>query len=156
MQRQPNPMARPVNEKLPKTSRRNHLPGGSVHRLSRHPWANRPHRSRLGVVKHLIHARNCAGTTHNIRSRAIRMVTRPQRTPNVNHHHVPQSKNSIRKLVMWIRTVRSGAHDDEINFLVFFKDEPGKIRRNLLLSAPRTQQLRNVHMHAVDRLTGLP
>ena len=89
MQRQPNPMARPVNEKLPKTSRRNHLPGGSIHRLSRHPRANRPHRGRLGVVKHLVHARNRAGATHNIRACAIRMITRLQRTPNINHHHIP-------------------------------------------------------------------
>ncbi len=156
MQRQPNPMARPVNEKLPKTGRRNHLPGGSIHRLGRHPRANRPHRGRLGVVKHLVHARNRAGTTRNIRSRAIRMVTRPQRTPNINHHYVPQSKNSIRKLVMRIRTVRPRAHDDEINFFMLFKDEPGKIRRNLPLSAPRTQQLRNLCMHAVDRFAGSP
>ena len=155
MQRQPNPMARPVNEKLPKTSRRNHLPGGSIHRLSRHPRANRPHRSRLGVVKHPIHARNRAGATHNIRARAIRMITRPQRTPNIDHHHVPQSKNSIRKLVMWIRTVWPGAHDDEINFFMLFKDKSGKIRRNLPLSAPRTQQPRNLRMYAVDRLAGL-
>ena len=156
MQRQPNPMARPVNEKLPKTGRRNHLPGYGIHRLSRHPRANRPHRGRLGVVKHLVHARNRAGAAHNIRSRAIRMVTRPQRTPNIDHHHVPQSKNSIRKLVMRIRTVRPGAHNDEINFLMLFKDKPGKIRRNLPLSAPRTQQLRNLCMYAVDRLAGLP
>ena len=138
MQRQPNPMARPVNEKLPKTSRQNHLPGYGIHRLSRHPRANRPHRGRLGVVKHLVHARNRAGATHNIRSRAIRMVTRPQRTPNIDHYHVAQSKNSIRKLVMRIRTVRPRAHDDEINFFMLFKDELGKIRRNLLLSAART------------------
>ena len=156
MQRQPNPMARPVNEKLPKTSRRNHLPGGSIHRLSRHPRANRPHRSRLGVVKHPIHARNRAGATHNIRARAIRMITRPQRTPNIDHHHVPQSKNSIRKLVMRIRTVRPGAHDDEINFFMLFKDELGKIRRNLPFSAPRTQQPRNLRMYAVDCFAGSP
>ena len=147
-------MARPVNEKLPKTSRRNHLPGGSIHRLSRHPRANRPHRGRLGVVKHLVHARNRAGAAHNIRSRAIRMVTRPQRTPNIDHYHIPQSKNSIRKLVMRIRTVRLRAHDDEINLFMLFKDEPGKIRRNLLLSAARTQQLRNLRVHAVDCFAG--
>ena len=155
MQRQPNPMARPVNEKLPKTSRRNHLPGYGIHRLSRHPRANRPHRSRLGVVKHPIHARNHAGATHNIRARAIRMITRLQRTPNINHHHVPQSKNSIRKLVMRIRTVRPRAHDNEINFFMLFKDKPEKIRRNLPLSAPRAQQLWNLRMHAVDCFAGL-
>ena len=156
MQRQPNPMARPVNEKLPKTSRRNHLPGGSIHRLSRHPRANRPHRGRLGVVKHLVHARNRAGATHNIRARAIRMITRLQRTPNINHHHIPQSKNAIRKLVMRIRTVWPRAHDDEINFFMLFKDKPGKIRCNLPLSAPRTQQLRDLCMHAVDCFAGSP
>ena len=156
MQRQPNPMARPVNEKLPKTSRRNHLPGSSIHRLRRHPRANRPHRGRLGVVKHLVHAWNRAGATHNIRACAIRMVARPQRTPNINHHHVPQSKNSIRKLVMRIRTVRPRAYDDEINFFMLFKDEPGKIRHNLPLSAPLAQQLRDLCMHAVDCFAGSP
>ena len=84
------------------------------------------------------------------------MITRPQRTPNIDHHHVPQSKNSIRKLVMWIRTVWPGAYDDEINFFMLFKDELGKIRRNLPLSAARAQQLRNLCMHAVDRFAGSP
>ena len=51
---------------------------------------------------------------------------------------------------MRICTVWPRAHDDEINFLMLFKDKPGKIRRNLPLSAPRAQQLRNLRMHAVD------
>ena len=57
---------------------------------------------------------------------------------------------------MRIRTVRPRAYDDEINFFMLFKDKPGKIRRNLPLSAPRAQQLRNLRMHAVDCFAGSP
>ena len=57
---------------------------------------------------------------------------------------------------MRIRTVWPRAHDDEINFFMLFKDKPGKICCNLPLSAPRTQQLRDLCMHAVDCFAGSP